>query len=112
MAIGIHVDGLIPAAALFTVTIVMPVKWAASFADAERTDFVSTFVAVVVGVVLAVLGYKLLGGGFLGVIVGFILMSICQAKILLIPGHKFPGYLTIAILLQLAVGFAIATLPI
>ncbi|WP_255991007.1 hypothetical protein [Chitinolyticbacter albus] len=111
MSIGIEAHGLIPVLSIFSIIMVMPVKWAAAYVDAGRTDFVSSFVAVVLSAIAAVIVYKLFDGGVLGVLVAFVVMNVVQATTLKIPGFKIPGYFIIAFFLQLAVGFAMATLP-
>ncbi|WP_348944509.1 hypothetical protein ABHF33_13910 [Chitinibacter sp. FCG-7] len=112
MSLSIEANGLIPTLVIFSAVMVMPIKWAAAYVDAGRTDFAASLLAVVLSVIASVISFKLLGGGFIGFLVALVVMNIVQAIILKISAYKIPGYFIIAIFLQLAISFFFATMPI
>jgi hypothetical protein len=91
---------------LFVVIITLPVKLAASFADAENTGLVYCFLSSVLATVVAVIAFRFSSGGFPGFLLAAVAMLIAQLLILRIPAKGVISFAVVALALQGAVLFA------
>lgn len=68
--------------AIISTTIVLPLKIAASWFDASRTNFFLCFIAAILGPWLALFVFDAVGGGFLGFASALIMFGITLGAIL------------------------------
>lgn len=88
---------------------VVPVKFAANFVGAERDSWLVSILAVVVGTVAAVVGYKLAGGNIPGIGVAFLALVASYAVVLKTSLGGAFGLAFVALLLQIAIVSALAS---
>jgi hypothetical protein len=88
---------------LIALITVVPVKLAADFTDGERTGFLASLGAAVIAPVLSLIVFRLLFGGFLGLVVAFIVGIAAYVTILRIPARTVLGFSVVIVALQVAV---------
>lgn len=88
---------------------VVPVKLAAGFVGAERDTWGTSALAVILGTVAAVVGYKLAGGNIVGLAVAFFALVATYALTLKTSFGGAFGLAFVALLLQIAIVSALAS---
>lgn len=86
---------------------VLPVKLAAGFVGAERDTWLVSALAVVVGTVAAVIGYKIVGGNIPGLAVAFLALVASYAMVLKTSLGGAFGLAFVALLIQIAIVMAL-----
>jgi hypothetical protein len=94
---------------LLLVVITLPIKWAASFADAQNTGLLYCLMSSVLSVVLAGLVYRMVSGGALGFGLACLTMLTTQTTVLQIPLGGVLRFALVAVALEGAVMFAFAS---
>lgn len=94
---------------LFVLITVVPIKLAADFTGGTNTGLLASTFAAVVAPALSLLAFRLMGGGFMGLILAFLAGIAAYVTILRIPGRTILGFAVVVVLLQLAVFAALVS---
>ena len=94
---------------LLAVITIVPVKFATGFVGAERDNWLFSALAVILGTVAAVVGYKLAGGNIPGLAVAFLGLVATYAITLKTSLGSAFGLAFVALLLQIAIVSALAS---
>ena len=92
---------------IFTVVMLLPVKWAADFADATNTSIPVCAVASLLSPALAIFAFRFMQGGFNGFIVGYLALVATYVVILRVPGRSVFGFAVVVLALQIAAAMAL-----
>jgi hypothetical protein len=92
--------------ALFAVVMVLPIKVAADLSGARNASVPACLVASIIAPLAGWGAYRLAQGGFNGVVVAYIALTVVYVSILRVPGRSIIGFAVAALAMQVAAGFA------
>lgn len=88
---------------LLALITVLPIKLAADFTGGTNTGLLATTFAAAIAPALSLLAFRLMAGGFMGLVLAFLAGIVAYVIILRVPGRTTLGFAVIVVLLQLAV---------
>lgn len=91
----------------FAVVSVLPIKWAADFCEAKNNSFLFCFLASFVAPILAILVFRVSGGGFNGFVLAYLALLGTYVAILRVRAGFILGFAIVALALQLATVMAV-----
>jgi len=95
---------------IYAVVMVLPIKLASDFADGRRTGVITCALASAIAPFLAVLAYRVLGGGVSGFMLSYVALISTYVFMLRIPSGRVIGFALIVLALQIASVFAVISL--
>lgn len=98
---------MLPLILVFALVMVMPVKWAANFADGRNTGVLPCAIASVIAPILAIVAFRLTGGGFNGFMLAYLALLAAYAVIIQIPLGSMLKFALVLLALQMATAMAL-----